>query len=95
MKEAAHALYGILLAVIGLEPVPEVASMLKRRLESVFNHCKHEITNAVAEGLNSKIMAINRRACRYRNKVNIKLSIDFFWGGLELCPRQLRQDHKE
>jgi transposase len=70
-----------------LEPVREVASMLQRRLESVLNYCKHEITNAVAEGLNSKIMAIKRRACGYRNKENFKLAIYFFCGGLDLCPR--------
>lgn len=70
-----------------LEPVREVASMLRRRLDQVLNYCKHEITNAVAEGLNSKIMAIKRRACGYRNKENFKTAIYFFCGGLDLCPR--------
>jgi transposase len=70
-----------------LEPVREVAAMLQRRLEQVLNYCKHEITNAVAEGLNSKIMAIKRRACGYRNKENFKTAIYFFCGGLDLCPR--------
>jgi transposase len=70
-----------------LEPVRAVAAMLQRRLEQVLNYCKHEITNAVAEGLNSKIMAIKRRACGYRNKENFKTAIYFFCGGLDLCPR--------
>lgn len=70
-----------------LEPVRQVASMLRRRLDQVLNYCKHEITNAVAEGLNSKIMAIKRRACGYRNKENFKMAIYFFCGGLDLCPR--------
>ena len=70
-----------------LEPVKEVARMLQRRIENVLSYCKHEITNAVAEGLNSKIMAIKRRACGYRNKENFKTAIYFFCGGLELCPR--------
>jgi transposase len=70
-----------------LEPVREVAAMLRRRLEQVLNYCKYEITNAVAEGLNSKIMAIKRRACGYRNKENFKTAIYFFCGGLDLCPR--------
>jgi transposase len=70
-----------------LEPVREVAAMLRRRLEQVLNYCKYEITNAVAEGLNSKIMAIKRRACGYRNKENLKTAIYFFCGGLDLCPR--------
>ena len=70
-----------------LKPVRQVASMLQRRLEQVLNYCKHEITNAVAEGLNSKIMSIKRRACGYRNKENFKTAIYFFCGGLDLCPR--------
>lgn len=70
-----------------LEPVREVASMLRRRMNQVLNYCTHEITNAVAEGLNSKIMAIKRRACGYRNKENFKTAIYFFCGGLDLCPR--------
>ncbi len=70
-----------------LEPVREMASMLRRRMNQVLNYCTHEITNAVAEGLNSKIMAIKRRACGYRNKENFKTAIYFFCGGLDLCPR--------
>jgi transposase len=34
----------------------------------------------VAEGLNSKIMAIKRRACGYRNKEYFKIAIGFFCG---------------
>ena len=36
------------------------------------HHCRHQLTNAVAEGLNSKIMAIKRRAGGYRNVGNFK-----------------------
>lgn len=70
-----------------LEPVKEVARMLSRRIENVLTYCKHEITNAVAEGLNSKIMSIKRRAAGYRNPDNFKTAIYFFCGGLDLCPR--------
>lgn len=70
-----------------LEPVKEVARMLQKRLSNVLTYCKHEITNAVAEGLNSKIMAVKRRACGYRNKENFKTAIYFFCGGLNLYPR--------
>lgn len=70
-----------------LEPVKEVAGMLSRRIENVLTYCKHEITNAVAEGLNSKIMSIKRRAAGYRNPDNFKTAIYFFCGGLDLCPR--------
>lgn len=70
-----------------LEPVKNVARMLSHRLQNVLTYCRHAITNAVAEGLNSKILAIKRRACRYRNKENFKTAIYFFCGGLDLCPR--------
>ncbi|MBI5678301.1 MAG: transposase, partial [Planctomycetes bacterium] len=50
-------------------------------------YCRHHITNAVAEGLNSKIMSIKSRACGYRNKEHFKTAIYFFCGGLDLYPR--------
>ncbi|OLN26304.1 Mobile element protein [Desulfovibrio sp. DV] len=36
------------------------------------------VTNGVAEGLNSKIMAIKRKACGYRNRDHFKTAIYFF-----------------
>ena len=70
-----------------LQAVMKVARMLQRRLDNVLTYCRHPITNAVAEGLNSKIMAIKRRACGYRNRENFKTAIYFFCGGLDLHPR--------
>jgi transposase len=69
-----------------LEPVREVAHMLKRHLPNILTYCKLRVTNAVAEGLNSKIMAIKRRACGYRNKEHFKIAIYFFCGKLDLYP---------
>jgi transposase len=69
-----------------LEPVKKVARMIQRRLENVITYCKHFITNAVAEGLNSKIMSIKRRAGGYRNGENFKTTIYFHCGGLSLYP---------
>ena len=70
-----------------LTPIKEVAAMLKRRVDNVLTYCTHQITNAVAEGLNSKIMAIKRMAGGYRNKENFKTAIYFFCSGLDLYPR--------
>ena len=50
-----------------LEPTRNVARMMNRRLRNIISHCRHQPTNAVAEGLNSKTMAIKRRAGGYRN----------------------------
>jgi len=44
------------------------------------------VTNAVAEDLNSKIMAIKRRAGGYCNVGNFKNVIYFYCGGLRLFP---------
>jgi transposase len=70
-----------------LTAVKKVADMLKRHLVNVLTYCKHQITNAVAEGLNSKIMSVKRKAAGYRNKENFKNAIYFFCGGLDLYPR--------
>ena len=70
-----------------LTPVKKVAKMIKSRIENVINYCRHRITNAVSEGLNSKIMAIKRRAAGFRNKENFKRVIYFYCGDLDLYPR--------
>ena len=70
-----------------LEAIRKVAQMLRSHLENILTYCRHRITNAVAEGLNSKIMSIKRRACGYRNKEHFKTAIYFFCGGLDLYPR--------
>src|SRR2546428_3042350 len=70
-----------------LAPVCKVAHMFRNRLENILTYCRHAITNGVADGLNSKIMTIKRRACGYRNKEHFKTAIYFFCGGLDLHPR--------
>ncbi len=65
----------------------EVGKLLSRHLEHILTFCRHRITNGVAEDLNSKIMAIKRKACGYRNKEHFKIAIYFFCGGLDLYPR--------
>jgi transposase len=70
-----------------LEPVKQVAAMLKRHLAGVLRYVKHPITNGVAEGLNSKIMSIKRKAGGFRNPANFTTAIYFHCGGLDLYPR--------
>ena len=70
-----------------LEPIRKVAIMLQTHLKNIQTYCRKRLTNAGAEGLNSKIMAIKRRACGYRNKEYFKTAIYFFCGGLSLYPR--------
>jgi transposase len=69
-----------------LAPVVAVARMISRKLDNVISYCRHPVTNAVAEGLNSKIMAIKRRAGGFRNIENFRTVIYFHCGGLRLYP---------
>jgi transposase len=69
-----------------LEPVKKVARMLKSRLENIVSYCRYPITNGVAEGLNSKIMTIKRKACGFANREHFKTAIYFHCGGLSLYP---------
>lgn len=70
-----------------LAPVKQVAAMLKRHLDGVLRFVQHPITNGVAEGLNSKIMSIKRKAGGFRNPQNFTTAIYFHCGGLDLYPR--------
>lgn len=70
----------------GLTDVKRVADMIRQRIHRVVRFCSQRLTNAVAEGLNSKIMTIKRRACGYRNVDHFKTAIFFYCGGLDLYP---------
>lgn len=69
-----------------LNPLKKVARTIRDRLANVVSYCTHGITNAVAEGINSKIQSIKRRVGGYRNKENYKTAIFFYCGGLDLHP---------
>lgn len=69
-----------------LAPMIEKARLIERHLTNVLTYFKHRITNAVAEGLNSKIATIQKRACGFRNRDNFKIAVYFHCGGLDLFP---------
>jgi transposase len=70
-----------------LQPVIDVAYMIKRHLYGVLNYFSAaRITNAAAEGLNSKIQTIKKMAYGFRNKEHFKTAIFFHCGGLQLYP---------
>lgn len=70
-----------------LQPVVEVAKMIKRRYDGVMAFFSHRITSATAEGLNSRIQAIRVQARGYRNREHFKTAIYFHLGGLDLYPK--------
>lgn len=69
-----------------LAPMIDKAKLLARHLPNILTYFKHRVTNAVAEGLNSKIATVQKRACGFRNRDNFKIAIYFHCGGLDLYP---------
>ena len=69
-----------------LKPMSDVAWLLKRHLDHLLTYLKHHITNAVTEGLNSKIQSIKSAARGFRNFKNYRTRILFFCGKLNLYP---------
>ena len=69
-----------------LEPVIKVARMFRKYLENIMTYFIHPITNAVSEGINSKIQRISNMAYGYRNREHLKIAIYFHCGGLQLYP---------
>jgi transposase len=76
-----------------LEPIKRVARMIKKHWEGVINAATSDVTNARAEGINSKIQWIKRMACGYRNRENFRNAIYFHLGGLDLYPDSIRSAH--
>ena len=69
-----------------LPAVIDVARMVRLRLGNVLRYYSHRITNAVSEGLNSKIQTIKKMAYGFRNRDHFKAAIYFHCGGLDLDP---------
>jgi transposase len=69
-----------------LPEVIKVAKLINSHLANVLSYYKHRITNAVAEGLNSKIATIQKRAYGFRNFQNFQIAVYFHCGGLGLWP---------
>lgn len=78
-----------------LEPVKRVARMIQKHWEGVLNAATSNVTNALSEGLNSKIQWIKRKACGYRNRERFRSAIYFHLGGLDLYPAALRSTHSK
>lgn len=71
---------------IKVEAITKVARMLKKHLENILTYFDCYITNAVAEGFNSKIQSLKSNARGFRNFDNYRNRILFFCGKLSLYP---------
>jgi transposase len=67
-----------------LEPIKRVARTIKGHAQRLLNYFDHRITNAVTEGLNSRIQEIKSAARGFRNFENYRTRILFFCGKLDL-----------
>lgn len=74
----------------GLAPLVKVAAMLERHLEGIVTAVVQRATNGQAEGINSRIQAIKKKACGYRNRERFRMAIYFHLGGLDLYPAAVR-----
>ena len=71
-----------------IKPIIKVAKTLKRHLDGLLSYCTHMITNAVTEGLNSKIQIIKASARGFRKFENYRIAILFHCGKLSLYPHK-------
>jgi len=70
-----------------LEPMKKVARMLKSHLDGLLSYFRHRVTNAIAEGFNSRIQSIKSAARGFRTFANYRARILFYCGKLELTPK--------
>lgn len=69
-----------------LGPMMRLAKTLKSKLDQIVSYCRHPITSAGCEGLNSKITSVKIRAAGFRNLERFKTAIFFYCGKLQLYP---------
>lgn len=69
-----------------LRPIIAAAKTLKRHLVGILAYLRHRITNAVTEGLNSKIQSLKANARGFRNFAHYRVAILFHCGKLNLYP---------
>ena len=70
----------------GITAMIKVAEKIERHKDNILTHCNLFVTNGLAEGINSKIMAVKRRVGGFRNIENFKTAIYFYCGKLDLYP---------
>lgn len=69
-----------------LEPLKQAARTLCQHLQGLLNYFVHPITNALTEGLNSRIQLLKASARGFRNFEHYRIRILFFLGDLDLMP---------
>jgi transposase len=73
-----------------LQPMIEVARMLKRWFENIITYLRHRITNATSESINAKVQWVKYTARGFRHKRNFVHAIYFHCGGLDMAPQSTK-----
>ena len=68
-----------------LAPMIKVKDMMTRHLEGILNFTRHRTTNAVSEGLNSKIQLIKASARGFHSFESYRTRILFYCGKLDMA----------
>lgn len=76
-----------------LAPMQAVAQTIRKYLWGILNAIISGATNALTEGMNSRIQELKRRACGYRNRERFRNAIYFHLGGLDLYPAGTPDTH--
>lgn len=69
-----------------LEPVKQVARMIRSHWANIKTYFDHRITNAGAESINSKIQKVKYMSRGFRNRERFRNAVYFHCGGLDLYP---------
>lgn len=69
-----------------LEPIQKVVRMFKKHWANIVTYFRHRLSNAHAEGINSRIQQLIQQSCGYRNRSRFKRDVFFHLGGLDLYP---------
>ena len=64
----------------------KVATMFQNHFEGIKNYIKHRVTNAIAEGLNSRIQQLKAKARGFKSPKAFRIAILFHFGKLALYP---------
>jgi transposase len=72
-----------------LEPMRDVAAMIRRHWGNIKTYFHHRITNAGSESINSKVQRVKAMARGFRNKERFRMAIYFHCGGLDLYPDRI------
>ncbi len=78
--------YGALGPRSTVDPQHKAGGTIRRHIKNILTCDQHPVTNAMSEGLSSKIQKIKSTACGFRNTENFKTAIFFHCGGLQLYP---------